>query len=119
MQRKNYILVKNEYLTDDEKTVVSNKRMGENSMKIKEGYILDTIGDQKVAVSLNYSENQFSGMVKLNSVGAFLWEKLSKDTEEEALVQEVKKKYAVEEERARKDIAVFLKNLEDNGILER
>lgn len=88
-------------------------------MKIKEGYILDSIGEQKVAVSLTYSKDQFSGMVKLNSVGAFLWEKLSEEIEEEVLVQEVMKKYEVEEERARKDITVFLENLEKNGILER
>lgn len=88
-------------------------------MKIKEGYILDTIGDQKVAVSLNYAADQFSGMVKLNSVGAFLWEKLSQDISEDALVQAVVQKYDVSEETARKDIKVFVENLEKNGILEK
>lgn len=43
-------------------------------MKIKEGYILDTIGGQPVAVSISYGEDRFSGMVKLNAAGAFLLE---------------------------------------------
>ena len=40
-------------------------------MKIKEGYILDEIGDQKVAISLKCGENDFSEMIKLNEIGAF------------------------------------------------
>ena len=50
-------------------------------MKIKEGYILDEIGDQKVAISLKCGENDFSEMIKLNEIGAFLWEKLSEEIE--------------------------------------
>ena len=57
-------------------------------MKIKEGYILDEIGDQKVAISLKCGENDFSEMIKLNEIGAFLWEKLSEEIEEEKLRSE-------------------------------
>ena len=55
-------------------------------MIIKEGYILDEIGDQKVAISLKCGENDFSEMIKLNEIGAFLWEKMSEYIEEEKLV---------------------------------
>ena len=76
-------------------------------MKIKEGYILDEIGDQKVAISLKCGENDFSEMIKLNEIGAFLWEKLSEDIEEEKLVEAVTEAYDIDSATARKDIRSF------------
>ena len=87
-------------------------------MKIKEGYILDEIGDQKVAISLKCGENDFSEMIKLNEIGAFLWEKLSEEIEEEKLVEAVTEAYDIDSATARKDIS-FTETLEKNGILER
>ena len=88
-------------------------------MKIKEGYILDEIGDQKVAISLKCGENDFSEMIKLNEIGAFLWEKLSEDIEEEKLVEAVTEAYDIDSATERKDIRSFTETLEKNGILER
>ena len=79
-------------------------------MKIKEGYILDEIGDQKVAISLKCGEND---------LGAFLWEKLSEEIEEEKLVEAVTEAYDIDSATARKDIRSFTETLEKNGILER
>lgn len=87
-------------------------------MKIKEGYILDTIGEQKIAVSLEHSEDRFSGMIKLNSVGAFLWEKLSEGIDEEALIHAVTETYEIDQETASGDVKAFIEKLEKNGILE-
>lgn len=81
-------------------------------MKIKEGYILDEIGDQKVAISLKCGENDFSEMIKLNEIGAFLWEKLSEEIEEEKLVEAVTEAYDIDSATARKDIRSFTETLE-------
>ena len=88
-------------------------------MKIKDGYMLDTIGEQKIAVSLDSANDKFSGMIKLNAVGAFLWELLTEETTEEALVQAVTEKYDIDAETAKKDIEKFVGTLEKNKILER
>lgn len=88
-------------------------------MKIKEGYILDTIGEQKVAVSLDAGKDKFSGMIKLNEVAAFLWEQLGSETKEEQLVEALTQRYRVDEETARKDVRNFVDKLDKNGILER
>ena len=88
-------------------------------MKIKDGYILDSIGEQKIAVSIDDSNDKFSGIIKLNSVGAFLWELLLEETEEESLVKALTERYEISEDVAAKDAAVFLEKLEKNGILER
>ena len=88
-------------------------------MKIKDGYILETIGEQKMVVSLDLSQDKFSGMIKLNNVAAYLWELLENETDEASLLKAVTEKYDVSEELAAKDIAVFLENLDKNGILEK
>lgn len=88
-------------------------------MKIKDGYILDAIGEQKIAVSLDNTKDKFSGMIKLNEVAAFLWEQLNQDTEEEKLVATLTQRYRVEEETARRDVKKFVEKLEHNGILEK
>lgn len=38
--------------------------------------MLDTIGGEKIAVPLGAGENNQTGLIRLNEVGAFLWEKL-------------------------------------------
>ena len=101
------------------KNYILKEKWGDQGMKIKEGYILDEIGDQKVAISLKCGENDFSEMIKLNEIGAFLWEKLSEEIEEEKLVEAVTEAYDIDSATARKDIRSFTETLEKNGILER
>ena len=68
-------------------------------MKIRGDYMLDTIGGEKIAVPLGAGENNQTGLIRLNEVGAFLWEKLMEGTTEEDLVQDVTKQYEVGTEK--------------------
>ena len=88
-------------------------------MRTKNYILKDKSGDQKVAISLKCGENDFSEMIKLNEIGAFLWEKLSEEIEEEKLVEAVTEAYDIDSATARKDIRSFTETLEKNGILER
>lgn len=86
-------------------------------MKIKEGYILNTIGKETMAVPLGVSDGKFGGMVKLNEVAAFLWEQMQEETDETQLLKAVLEQYDVSEEKAKQDIQKFVKTLAENGIL--
>lgn len=88
-------------------------------MKIKGSYVLDTIGKETMAVPLDTRDDSQVGIVKLNDVGAFLWERLQEDTTEEKLLGELTEKYDVDQETAKQDVRNFLEKLEDKGILER
>lgn len=48
-------------------------------MKIKGDYLLDTIGGEKMAVPITVNDGGLAGLIRLNEVGAFLWEKLGSD----------------------------------------
>lgn len=87
-------------------------------MKIKDGYILDTIAGQQVAIALDMADDQFVGMVKLNDVGAFLWQKLQQEVTEDELVMFVTEQYEVDDAKARTDIQKFTTVLKEKGILE-
>lgn len=71
--------------------------------------MLDTIGGEKIAVPLGAGENNQTGLIRLNEVGAFLWEKLMEGTTEEDLVQDVTKQYEVGTEKAAGDVKKLLK----------
>ena len=57
-------------------------------------------------------------MIRLNDTGAFLWEQLGADTTEDVLVRDLLAEYAVDEDTARADVAVFLGKLRDADLLE-
>lgn len=56
-------------------------------MKIKGDYLLDTIGGEKMAVPITVNDGGLAGLIRLNEVGAFLWEKLQGGTTEADLVK--------------------------------
>ena len=85
-------------------------------MKIKGEYILDDIGGEKMAVPLTANEGSRAGLVKLNEVGAFLWEHLQEETTKEELVQAVTDVYEVE--TAALDVERFLDKLRVQDLIE-
>lgn len=61
----------------------------------------------------------FNGLISVNDIGAFLWEKLQQDVTLDDLVDAVLKEYEIDETTARADIQEFLDKLADGGILEK
>lgn len=86
-------------------------------MKIKDGFVLRQIAGQTVvlpggdALDLNL-------MITLNDTGAFLWEHLQQETDENALVTALLGEYDVDAETASKAVKAFVEKLNANGFLE-
>ena len=88
-------------------------------MKIKEGFVIEQVGDGFLAVAVGERADEFSGLVRMNSTGAFLWNLIQeRDMSKEELLAAVLDEYDVEESIARDDIARFEKQLSEGGILE-
>ena len=88
-------------------------------MKIKSGFVIEKVGDGYLAVAVGDRADEFSGLIRMNSTGAFLWKlvetrDMSKDELTEALLGE----YDVDREIAAADIDKFEKQLRDGGIIE-
>lgn len=87
-------------------------------MKVKSGFKLMKVGVQNLVVAVDERAEEFNGMVRLNSTGSFLWEKIEKGSEREELVSTLLAQYGIDEKTARKDLDDFLGTLTENGILE-
>ncbi len=88
-------------------------------MKIKDGFILREIAGSFVVVPVGQNMIDFSSMITTNETGAFLWNELSKGSDEDSLSRALLAEYTgIDEATAKADIAEFLKALEDNNILE-
>lgn len=86
-------------------------------MKLKDGFLLREIAGQTVVLPSG-SDLDLNMMITLNETGAFLWERLQQQSDQETLVAALLAEYDVEEARASAAVAAFVKKLEDNGLLE-
>ena len=88
-------------------------------MKIKEGFVLEKVGDGYLAVAVGNRADSFSGLVRLNSTGAFLWNVLAgSDVTKEEIIEKMLSTYEVDREIAERDITAFCDKLTAAGIIE-
>ncbi len=88
-------------------------------MKIKEGFILQDMGSSYLAVAVGELADSFTSLVKLNSSGAFLWQKALSETTVDALAESLVQEYGIDIALAKRDAAAFVETLMKNGILEK
>lgn len=87
-------------------------------MKIKEGFELREIADNYVVIPTQSNVVDFSSMIMLNEVSAFLWLQLLEDKTENDLLKAVLKEYDVDKETAAEDIKIFVKELAAAGVID-
>ncbi len=87
-------------------------------MKIKENYMLRKVADTFVVVPIGSAVADFNGMINLNSVGAFLWNQLEKETDFDTVLKEMLLEYEVDEATAKADLEKFIKELEESSLLD-
>lgn len=85
-------------------------------MKLKDGFLLRQVAGENVVLPIGPELKQ-NMMITLNGTGAFLWERLQSETDEDALVNALLGEYDVDEALARECVTAFVKKLEDNGFL--
>lgn len=88
-------------------------------MKIKDGFLLRTLGDTHVVVPVGQASIDLRGMISLNATGAFLWEALQDDQTEESLTALLLETYDVDKDRAAADVARFVQLLRENALVEQ
>lgn len=87
-------------------------------MKIKEGFELKEIADNYVVIPTQSNVVDFSSMIMLNEVSAFLWLQLTEDKTEQDLLKAILKEYDVDKETAAEDIKIFIKELAAAGVID-
>ena len=87
-------------------------------MKIKEGFLLRTVADINIVVPIGERSIDFSGVITLNEVGAFLWKVLEQPADKAELLEKLTAEYDVDSETASKDIDAFLTKLREADLLD-
>ena len=88
-------------------------------MRIKSGFIVQKIIDDYIVVPSGDNIVDFAVAVSLNESGAFLWDQLKEETDENALVSAILAEFeGVDEETAKADVAEFIAMIRENGFLE-
>lgn len=87
-------------------------------MKIKNGYLLREVAGNYIVVPVGEGTMNFSGVINLNEVGAFLWKALESDISEEELTDKLLGEYDIDKATAVNDIKEFVDKLRGEGILE-
>lgn len=84
-------------------------------MKIKKGFILKELDGQVVAIPIG---SDFSGVVKMNEIAAFLWKKLENGASEDELERAILAEYNATEEQAKNAVKNTVELLRKNGFIE-
>lgn len=89
-------------------------------MKIKKGFVLTEAAGSILVVAVGDRADEFSGYVKLNSTGAFIWKMVDKkDMSIDEIATAMAKEYDISEDVAKRDVIDFENTLVSAGIAER
>lgn len=87
-------------------------------MKIKDGFVLEKVGGSYLAVAVGERAKCFSGLIRMNETGAFLFRLVEKeDKTKEELKDALLREYDVDEITAAKDVEAFEAKLREGGII--
>lgn len=80
-------------------------------MKIKEGYLLRQVAGSNIVVPVGDGSIDFSGVITLNEVGAFIWQILENGADKQEIVNKMLEEYDVSREIAEKDVEEYIEKL--------
>ena len=87
-------------------------------MIAKPGFILRNIVDEYILVPVGGNVARFKGVVLLNSVSSFLWEKLQTPVTREELLAMLLEEYDIDEQTAAADLDEILEQFRELEVIE-
>lgn len=89
---------------------------GRMMMKLKPGFVLQDVAGQAVVLPSG-DDLDLNMMIALNDTGRFLWERLEKGADIDALVAALLDEYEVSEAVARNAVVAFVAKLKENDLI--
>ena len=87
-------------------------------MRIKSGFVLHKVGGEQVVVPVGNRTKEFSGMIRLNDTGAFLWSHMEDEFTLVSLTAALVARYDVSKETAAATVERFVGNMRAANLLE-
>lgn len=77
-------------------------------MKLKNGVIFTQVAEETIVVTVGEAAEVFRGMIKLNSTGAFIAQRMLQETTAEELAAALRQEYEVDEKTAKEAVAAIV-----------
>lgn len=87
-------------------------------MRTKKGFMLRTVANRNIVISIGKASLEFNGLITLNETGAFIWKKLSNGCTYDELLNAVLDEYEVDEATAKQGIDDFLKVARNADLID-
>lgn len=87
-------------------------------MKLKYQFVTNEVAGNMIAVATGDGMEKFSGFVKMDQNGAFIFHQLQQDTTVEKIVAEMKKTYSEPEEEIREAVVRVIEKLRADSLIE-
>ena len=87
-------------------------------MKIQKSFVKREVAGEFILVPVGKTTLDLNGLLTLNEVGAFLWDRLPDAENEAALVDAVLAEYEAERTAVEQDVSEFLDSLRKLNILD-
>ena len=87
-------------------------------MKLKYNFIVNQVADKMVAVAVGGDLEAFNGFIKMNDIGAEIFEILKNDvTLEEIIAKMLEKHPEATKEEATETVTEFVEKLKESGVV--
>lgn len=88
-------------------------------MKLKYNFVTNEVADKIVAVAVGDDLEKFNGFIKMNDVGAYIFNMLKKDVTEDEIVAAMQKDFEdATEEEIREAVKEFTDKLRESDVIE-
>lgn len=86
-------------------------------MNINREYVMREIAGDTILIPVGDTINNFNGLIVLNEIAKFIWEKMPDVKDEDELLDCILSEYEVEEDIAKNDLNEFLEMLRKENII--
>ena len=87
-------------------------------MKLKYNFIINDVADKKVAVAVGGDLDQFNGFIKMNDIGAEIFEILKDDVTLDGIIDKMCEKHPEStRDEAAEAVGGFVAELEKSGLI--
>lgn len=76
------------------------------------------IAGEYILVSIGNTAMEMNGMITLNEMGVFIWKMLKNECTDEERLKAILDELEIDEEHARSDLKVFLKQMQEAHLLQ-
>ena len=87
-------------------------------MKLKDGFVLQDVGEEHMAVATGEAGKAFSGLIRNNATADFIYYELLQETTEEHIVDQMCERFDAPRKQIAADVHQVIEKVREAGLLD-